>query len=64
MTLRKLLRFDRFNTGAKLPVKGAGVLQYPGLFVPGFVKSTQLADYRRSRAKVVGETATTKKKDE
>ena len=53
-TLRKLLRFDQFNTGAKLPIKGAGVLQYPGLFVPGFVKSTQLAAYRESRGKGSG----------
>jgi hypothetical protein len=32
-TLEKLYRFDRWNTGIKLPIKGAGVLAYPHIFI-------------------------------
>ena len=37
-TLEKLYRFDRWNTGVKLPIKGAGVLAYPHLFIKSWMK--------------------------
>jgi hypothetical protein len=35
-TIQKLYAFDRWNTGVKFPVKGAGVLAYPHLFLDDF----------------------------
>ena len=35
-TFEKLYRFDYWNTGSKLPIKGAGVLAYPHLFINGW----------------------------
>jgi hypothetical protein len=35
-TFEKLYRFDYYNTGLKLPIKGAGVLSYPHLFISGW----------------------------
>jgi hypothetical protein len=38
-TMEKLYVFDKWNTGNKLPIKGAGVLAYPKLFIEKFVPS-------------------------
>jgi hypothetical protein len=50
-TITNLLRFDPHNTGASLPAKGAGVLQYPQLFCPHFVPAVVNLPKKKTKMK-------------